>query len=121
MAENLYQLAKEYVGFIEKIERTSDPDRIQSLEEKRGDLHWKFMDLLKKQGIKFKDRDHAVRNCRKNCERRVMTLIEIARIYTDLVQVDGQIPAGECLAKDEVGALRTKYHQMFMDKPRRRC
>lgn len=45
-----------------------------------------------------------------------MTLIEIARIYTDLVQVDDQIPESEHNAKEEVGALRTKYHQMLMDK-----
>ena len=45
-----------------------------------------------------------------------MTLIEIARIYTDLVKVDDEIPASEHIAKDEVNALRTKYHQILMDK-----
>jgi hypothetical protein len=34
---------------------------LQGLEEKRAQLHWAFVDLLKKQGIKFKDRDHATR------------------------------------------------------------
>jgi hypothetical protein len=61
MKETLFHLAKEYIGVIEKIERTSDPARIQSLEEKRAELHWKFIDLLKAQGIKFKDREHATR------------------------------------------------------------
>ena len=61
MKENLYQLANEYVDLIEKIERTSDPIKLQSLEEKRVDLHWKFIGMLNKQGIKFKDRDHATR------------------------------------------------------------
>jgi len=61
MKENLYQLAKEYVDIIEKIEKTSDPKKMQILEEKRVELHWMFIDMLKKQGIKFKDRDHATR------------------------------------------------------------
>lgn len=46
---------------IEKIERTTNPKGLQLLEEKRVELHWKFIDLLKAQGIKFKDRDHATR------------------------------------------------------------
>lgn len=45
-----------------------------------------------------------------------MTLIEIAQIYVDLVQLDDAIMAEEFVAKDEVGSLRSKYHQMFMDK-----
>ena len=45
-----------------------------------------------------------------------MTLIEIARIYTDLVLIDNSIPESEHIAKDGIGELRTKYHQMFMDK-----
>ena len=45
-----------------------------------------------------------------------MTLIEIAKIYTDLVAIDNGIPESEHIAKDEIGVLRTKYHQMFMDK-----
>ena len=61
MKETLYQLAKEYADLIEKIEKTSDPEKLQPLEERRADLHWKFIGLLKKQGIKFKDRDHATR------------------------------------------------------------
>lgn len=61
MKKNLYQLAKDYVAVIEKIEKTSDPHRLQLLEEQRTELHWQFIELLKKQGIKFKDRDHATR------------------------------------------------------------
>jgi hypothetical protein len=61
MKENLFDLAKEYIGVIEKIEKTNDPQKIQSLEEKRADLHWKFIALLKDQGIKIKDREHATR------------------------------------------------------------
>lgn len=61
MRDNLFQLAKEYVALIEKIEKTSDPEKLQVLEEKRAELHWKFIELLKAQGIKFKDRDHATR------------------------------------------------------------
>jgi hypothetical protein len=61
MPNNLYQLAGKYVDVIEKIEKTSDPKKLQELEEKRIELHWKFIDILKKQGIKFKDRGHATR------------------------------------------------------------
>ncbi len=61
MKETLFEVAKEYIGIIERIEKTSDPAKLQSLEERRSDLHWKFIDLLKAQGIKFKDREHATR------------------------------------------------------------
>ena len=61
MNENLYQLAKEYIAILEKIEKTKDPAKIQYLDEKRVELHGRFMDMLKKQGIKFKDREHATR------------------------------------------------------------
>lgn len=59
--KSLYRAAKEYVEIIEKIESTSDPKKLLHLEEKRVELHWKFMDMLKQKGIKFKDRDHATR------------------------------------------------------------
>jgi len=61
MTNNLYNAAKKYVEVIEKIEKTTDPETLQTLEEKRIDLHWKFIDLLKKQGINYKDREHATR------------------------------------------------------------
>lgn len=61
MKNNLYRVATEYVAMIEKIEMTTDPEELQRSEEKRVELHWKFIDLLKRQGIKFKDRDHATR------------------------------------------------------------
>ena len=61
MSENLYQLAKEYVALLEKLEKTKDSNKTQYLEEKRVELHGRFMDMLKKQGIQFKDRDHATR------------------------------------------------------------
>ena len=61
MAKNLYQTAIEYVKIIEKIETTSDTGKLKNLEEERVDIHWQFMELLKKQGIKYKDRDHATR------------------------------------------------------------
>lgn len=46
---------------IEEIEKVTDSYQLQKLEEKRAELHWEFMDALKKQGIQFKDRDHATR------------------------------------------------------------
>ena len=54
-------MAKEYVEVIDRIEKTRDPHKLESLEERRADLHWEFIAMLKKQGIKFKDRDHATR------------------------------------------------------------
>ncbi len=61
MKNNLYQAAKKYIEIIEKIEKTTNPKVLQLLEEKRAELHWEFIDLLKEQGIAFKDREHATR------------------------------------------------------------
>jgi transposase len=61
MKRNLYQVAREYADLIEKIERTKDTEKLQSMEETRVELHWEFIELLKKQGIKFKNRDLATR------------------------------------------------------------
>ena len=47
-----------------------------------------------------------------------MKLIEIAQIYTDLVKLEREIPDEECQAKDRVNALRTKYHEILMEKMR---
>ena len=47
-----------------------------------------------------------------------MTLIEIAQIYTDLVKAEREIPEEEHHAKDRINALRTKYHQLLMEKMR---
>jgi phytoene dehydrogenase-like protein len=47
-----------------------------------------------------------------------MNLVEIAKIYTDLVKAEQEIPEEEYHAKDRLNALRTKYHQVFMDKMR---
>ena len=44
-----------------------------------------------------------------------MTLLEIAQIYTDLVNADSEIPDSEYRAKDLICALRTKYHNMLME------
>ena len=61
MTKNLFHAAKKYTEVIEAIEKTTDPKALQALEEKRVEFHWKFIDLLKKQGIKYKDREHATR------------------------------------------------------------
>jgi hypothetical protein len=45
-----------------------------------------------------------------------MTLLEIAQIYTDLVNADSEIPESEYRAKDLICALRTKYHNMLMEQ-----
>ena len=45
-----------------------------------------------------------------------MTLVEIAQIYTDLVKLDRETSEQECNAKDQINALRTKCHQLLMEK-----
>lgn len=45
-----------------------------------------------------------------------MTLVEIAHIYTDLVNAERDIPETEYHAKDQINALRTKYHETLMAK-----
>ncbi len=45
-----------------------------------------------------------------------MTLVEIAQIYTDLVKAENKIPEEGYRAKDQINALRTKYHQLLMEK-----
>ena len=45
-----------------------------------------------------------------------MNLIEIAQIYTNLVKAEREIPEQEYRAKDQINALRTKYHQLLMEK-----
>ena len=49
---------------------------------------------------------------------KTMTLLEIAQVYTDLVTAENQIPDSEHHAKEEINVLRTKYHQILMDKLR---
>lgn len=56
---DLIWAAKEYVSVIGQIEKTSDANKLRRLEHQRVDLHWDFMDLLKKHGIAFRDRNHA--------------------------------------------------------------
>ncbi len=36
MKRNLHDAAKEYIAVIEKIEKTTDPRKLQILEEKKG-------------------------------------------------------------------------------------
>jgi len=45
-----------------------------------------------------------------------MTLLEIAQIYTDLVNTEKAIPESEYYAKDLVNALRSKYHHLLMEQ-----
>lgn len=47
-----------------------------------------------------------------------MTLIEIAQIYTDLVKLEREVSDQEYRAKDQINALRTKYHELLMTKMR---
>ena len=47
-----------------------------------------------------------------------MTLIEIAKIYTQLILLDKEISDQEHGAKDSIAALRTEYHELLMAKMR---
>ena len=47
-----------------------------------------------------------------------MTLIEVAEIYTSLVNLEKQIPEEAFQAKDQANALRTHYHELLMAKMR---
>lgn len=47
-----------------------------------------------------------------------MSLLEVAKIYTDLVKAEREIPEEEYHAKDQINALRTKYHEALMAKMR---
>jgi len=47
-----------------------------------------------------------------------MSLLEFAQVYVDLVKVEEGIPEEEFHAKEEINALRTKYHNLLMDKMR---
>ena len=59
--EKLYNVAKRYVEIIEQMERTSDAQRLADLEEERVRWHNKLLQILKREGIAFKDRDHVTR------------------------------------------------------------
>ena len=47
-----------------------------------------------------------------------MSLVEIAQIYTDLVSAENEIPEEEFRAKEQINILRTKYHDLLMDRMR---
>ena len=47
-----------------------------------------------------------------------MTAMEVAKIYTDLVKAERQVPEEERHAKERMNALRTKYHEILMTKMR---
>ena len=47
-----------------------------------------------------------------------MSLVEIAKIYTDLIKAAEEIPEEEYHAKDQLAALRMKYLELLMAKMR---
>jgi hypothetical protein len=57
----LYNVAKRYIEIIEKIERTKDPQQLADLEEQRVMWHNHLLQILKREGIAYKDRDHVTR------------------------------------------------------------
>ena len=59
--DKLYNVAKRYLEIIEKIERTTDPQCLVELEEKRVIWHNKLLGIFKREGVPFKDREHVTR------------------------------------------------------------
>lgn len=48
-----------------------------------------------------------------------MTILALARIYTDLVKLEREIPDEEHQAREKVNALRTQYHELLMKQMRK--
>lgn len=66
----LYPAAKKYVEIIEKTERAAEPLNLY-LHERRVTLHWQWVDLLEREGIRFRDRDHAMELAYKIARRLI--------------------------------------------------
>ena len=47
-----------------------------------------------------------------------MNSVELAKIYTDIVKLEREIPEHEYHAKELLNRLRTKYHEQLMAKMR---
>lgn len=57
----LYNIVKRYIEIIERMERTTDAQRLVDLEEERVIWHNKLLRILKREGIPFKDRESVTR------------------------------------------------------------
>ena len=57
----LYNVAKRYLAIIEFMEQTSDRQHLADLEEQRVLWHNRLLDILRREGIPFKDREHVTR------------------------------------------------------------
>ena len=53
-----YNVAKRYVAIIDAMEKKHEPERLLELEEQRVIWHNKLLELIKREGIRFKDREH---------------------------------------------------------------
>ena len=45
-----------------------------------------------------------------------MNVQVLAQIYTDLVNLENEIPEEEYHAKEQINVLRSKYHNILMDQ-----
>lgn len=57
----LYNVAKRYIEIIERMECTTDAQRLADLEEERVIWHNRLLKALKREGIPFKDRESVTR------------------------------------------------------------
>lgn len=61
MKNKLYNVAKCYVEVIDRLENTHDVDTLARLEEERVIWHNKLIQILKRENIPYKDREHVTR------------------------------------------------------------
>jgi len=59
--ETLYNVARRYVEIIERMERTRDRAILADLEEDRVIWHNKLIQILRREGIPYGDREHVTR------------------------------------------------------------
>ncbi len=61
MKGRLYNVAKRYIETIERMELTHDKQILAQLEEERVIWHNKLIDILRREGVPYKDREHVTR------------------------------------------------------------
>jgi hypothetical protein len=59
--KRLYDVARIYVKIIEALEQPNSPDRIIQLEEERVIWHNMMIDILRREGIPFQNREDVTR------------------------------------------------------------
>ena len=58
---SLREIARQYIGIIDAMEKTRDKLELISLEEKRIIWHNRFIEKLRKDGVPYRDREDVTR------------------------------------------------------------